>query len=90
MNLLERAAHAKTLLESDTFKQVHSEIKKEIISALEGVGFDDIEKQHELVLTLQIHNRHKRKLEKWVEDGKVEQKKLDHVNWLEKARQRLA
>lgn len=89
MNVLERAAHAKELLESATFKAVQAEIKGEIVNALETVGFDDIDKQHELVLTLQIHNRHKRKLEKWVEDGKVEQKSLDQKNWIEKARQRL-
>ena len=75
MNQIERAAHAKELLESPIFKAVHAEIRAEIITQLETVGIDD-PKQHELVLLLQIHNRHKKKLERWVDDGKVEEKKF--------------
>jgi len=65
MNDLERADAARLLLETPIFKAVHAEIRNEIVSALETVPFDDIDKQHELVLTLQVHNRHKKKLERW-------------------------
>jgi hypothetical protein len=89
MDAFERADAARQLLETAAFKAVHAEIRNEIVSALETCAFDDIDKQHELVLTLQVHNRHKKKLERWVDDGKVEMKKLDHKNWLDKARERL-
>lgn len=88
MNPLERAARAKELLESNTFKAVHAEVRSEIISALESVAFDDIEKQHELVLSLQLHRRNKTKLERWVEEGKIEEKKAEQDSWVEKIRQR--
>lgn len=89
MDVLERSALAKELLESRVFREVHTEIRDEIVKSLETVAFDDIDKQHELVIALQIHNRHKTKLERWVDDGKIEQKALDDQNWIEKARQKL-
>jgi len=89
MNKLERAARAKELLEGIIFKEVHAEIRNEIITALETVAFDDIDKQHELVISLQLHKRHKSLLERWVDDGKMEQKQIDHLNWIEKTKQRL-
>jgi hypothetical protein len=88
MNEIERAARAKELLESNTFKSVHAEVRNEIIGALESVAFDDIEKQHELVLSLQLHRRLKTKLERWVDDGKLEEKKAEQDSWVEKIRQR--
>lgn len=89
MSPLERAALSKELLESRMFKEVHAAVRNELIAALETVSFDDIEKQHELTLSLQLHNRLKRKLERWVEDGKVEQSRIDAGNFVEKMRQRL-
>lgn len=88
MNPLERAAHAKELLESRTFKEVQSEIRNELISAIESVPATDIERMQELVLSLQIFNRQRKKLERWVEEGLFEQKKLDAKNWREKVAQR--
>jgi hypothetical protein len=89
MNKLERAAKAKSLLEDLTFREVHAEIRNELIGALEKVAFDDIDKQHELVLSLQLHKRQKSLLERWVDDGKMEQKQLDHQTWVEKMTERV-
>jgi hypothetical protein len=89
MNLMERASQAKELLEDPTFKSVHAEIRNELIDALEKVAFDDIDKQHELVLSLQLHKRTRTVLERWVDDGKMEQKKLDHVDWIDRMKQRV-
>jgi hypothetical protein len=89
MTPLERAALSDDLLQSRMFKEAHAAIRNELIAALEAVAFDDIEKQHELTLSLQLHNRLKRKLERWVEDGKVEQKRIDAGNFVERMRERL-
>jgi hypothetical protein len=88
MTPLERAALSDELLHSRMFKEAHAAIRNELITALETVAFDDIEKQHELALSLQLHNRLKRKLEKWVEDGKVEQKRIESSNFVERMRER--
>lgn len=84
MNKQERASGAKELLENVVFREVQAEIRNELVSALEKVAFDDIEKQHELVLSLQLHKRQVSVLERWVDDGKMEQKKLDHIDWIDR------
>ena len=83
MDELERAARAKELLESLMFKEAHSAVRNELISAIETVPATDFERMQEIVLSLQIHNRLKKKLERWVDDGKVEQKALDQKKWRE-------
>ena len=88
MNDLERADRAKELLENPTFREVHAEIRAELIAAVESVAITDVERLQEMVLALQVHNRHRKKLERWIADGKVEQSKLDQTNWIERARQR--
>jgi hypothetical protein len=49
----------------------------------------DIETQHELTVSLQLLNRLKKRLERWVDDGKLEKKGIEQKNWLERTRQRL-
>jgi hypothetical protein len=85
MNDLDRAARSKELLESLMFKEAHAAVRNELIAAIEIVPTTDYERVQEIVLSLQLHNRLKKKLERWVEDGKVEQKKLDQENWRAKA-----
>lgn len=87
MNVMERADRAKELLENSVFKQAFSAVESDIVGKLKSVGFDDHGTQHELVLCLQLLGNVKRKLETWVADGKVEQKKLNDLNWREKAKQ---
>jgi hypothetical protein len=88
MNDLERADRAKELLENPTFREVQAEIRAELIAAVESVAITDVERLQEMVLALQVHNRHRKKLERWIADGKVEKSKLDQENWIERARQR--
>ncbi len=88
MNALERADRAKELLENRTFREVQAEIRNELIAAVELVPITDVERMQEMVLALQVHNRHRKKLERWIADGKVEQKKLDQENWMERTRKR--
>lgn len=90
MNPLERAARAKELLETGVFKEVHAEIRNELIAAIEACPTQDVERLQELTLSLQLHNRHRKKLERWVEDGKLEAKKAQQQDWIAKARQRLS
>lgn len=87
MNAFEKADRAKELLENLTYKAVQAEIRNELIAAIEMVPVTDFERLQELALSLQVHNRLKKKLERWVDDGKVEQKKLDDTNYREKLRQ---
>lgn len=88
MNVLERAAHSKELLENTIFKEAFSAIRSDLISKLETVGFQDIDAQHELTLMLQLLKRVKSQLERWVDDGKVESKKIEASNWRERVVQR--
>lgn len=88
MNVLERAARSKELLESMMFKEAQKAIRDDIISKLETVAFDDHEKQHELVLMLQLTNRHKTQLQRWVDDGKVETKVQAQSEWRQKVIER--
>lgn len=87
MNALERADRAKELLENQTFREVQAEIRSELIAAIEAVPVTDFERMQEMVLALQVHNRHKKKLEKWIADGKVEQSKLNDLNYRERIRE---
>lgn len=87
MNALERADRAKELLENLTFREVQAEIRSELIAAIEAVPVTDFERMQEMVLALQVHNRHKKKLEKWIADGKVEQSKLNDLNYRERIRE---
>lgn len=88
MNALERADRAKELLENLAFREVQAEIRSELIAAIEAVPVTDFERMQEMVLALQIHNRHRKKLERWIDDGKVEQKRLNEANWIERTRQK--
>lgn len=87
MNALERADRAKELLENQTFREVQAEIRNELIAAIEAVPVTDFERMQEMVLALQVHNRHRKKLEKWIADGKVEQSKLNDLNYRERIRE---
>ena len=87
MDALERADRAKELLENQTFREVQAEIRNELIAAIEAVPVTDFERMQEMVLALQIHNRHRKKLERWIADGKVEQSKLNSDNYRDKMRQ---
>lgn len=84
---MERAALAKELLQSRMFKECMAAVKADLVVGLETVAFDDVEKQHDLALSLQILKRLHTKLERWVDDGKMEQKKLDQQNWIDRAKQ---
>lgn len=88
MNALERAARSSELLENTIFKEAMASIRADLIGKLETVGFDDIDKQHELTLMLQLLKQVKTRLERWVDDGKMEAKAIEQKNWIEKARQR--
>lgn len=87
MSPLERSDRAKELLENPVFKEAYGAVRTELITALETLGFNDHEAQHETVLMLQLLKRIKTKLERFVDEGKVEQKKLADMNYREKLRQ---
>ncbi len=87
MTPLERADRAQTLLDDLAFKELQAEIRAELIRAIEAVPVTDIERLQEVVLGLQIHNRQKKVLERWIADGKVEQKKLNDMNYRDRIRQ---
>lgn len=87
MNVMDRADRAKELLENQAFREVQAEVRSELIAAIEAVPVTDLERMREMVLALQVHNRHRKKLERWIADGKVEQKRLDEKNWIERTRQ---
>ena len=87
MNALEKADRAKELLENLTFKMVQAEVRSELIAAIEAVAVTDLERLQELTLSLQVHNRLRKKLERWVDEGKLEQSKLKDQNYRERIRQ---
>lgn len=89
MDTLERSDASEQLLQNPVFRAAYKEVHAELVRGLEMCGFMDIETQHELTVSLQLLNRLKKRLERWVEDGKVEKKTIEQQNWLERARQRL-
>jgi hypothetical protein len=87
LNALEKADRAKELLENLTFKMVQAEVRSELIAAIESVAVTDVERLQELTLSLQVHNRLRKKLERWIDEGKLEQSKLNDLNYRERVRQ---
>lgn len=88
MNELEKAARSRELLENLIFKEAFKAVRDDIINGFETVALQDIDMQHDLTISLQTLKRLKSKLERWVQDGKLEQKRLDEQNWMEKQVQR--
>jgi hypothetical protein len=88
MTPLERSARAKELLENPVLKEAFAGIKTDIIAKLESIALEDFQLQHELTLTLQLLKQLRNRLDRFVDDGKIEQKKIEQQNWIEKARQR--
>ena len=88
MQPLERAARSKELLENAVFKEVMAAIKQDLIASLETSGFDDVDKHHELTLTLQALKRIRTQLERWVADGVLEEKKINDQTLMERMTQR--
>ena len=89
MNELERSARAKELLENPVFKEAFSAVRNELISGIETCPIGDVDMQHDLTLSLQLMKRIRGKLERWVEDGKLESKKIEQEGLMERMRQRL-
>lgn len=87
MNPVERSARAKELLESATFKEVYEEVRSDLIAKLETCGFQDIDTQHHLTLSLQLLKQLRTRLERWVDDGKVEGKRQRDLDWRERVRE---
>lgn len=87
MTPLERADRSKELLDNVVFKQAFSAVEGDLIAKLKTVGFDDHLTQHELVLCLQLLGNVRRKVERWVEDGEAEKKKIAQDNWVARAKQ---
>lgn len=84
MNAIERAAAAKALLEDATFRAVFDEVRGDLITKIETAPFADGDVHHELTLALQALNSIKRRLDRWIDDGKMEQKAVEQENWREK------
>ena len=89
MNVLDKAARAKELLEDPIFQEAFNGVRNGLVSQLEATPFTDKDLQHEITVTLQLLKRLKGSLERFIADGVVEQKTLDQRNFIERARQRL-
>ena len=87
MNRLERADRAKALLESPMFNETFADVRADLIAKLESCGFQDIDTQHHLTLSLQLLKQIKTRLERYVDDGKQEQQRQKHQDWRDKAKQ---
>lgn len=88
MNPLERAAKSKELLENVIFKEVMASIKTDLVASLESAGFDDVDKHHEITLTLQALKRIRTQLERWVDDGVLAEKKMNDQTLMDRMTQR--
>lgn len=83
----ERADGARELLRNESFKAVFRELRDELMVSLENVGITDYEVEHEGVRTLQVLKRIETKLQRYVEDGKLEEHKQKEQGFIEKTRQ---
>ena len=87
MDSLERADRSRELLQNVIFKEAFAAVEADLIRKMKDSGYDDGIAHHELVQYLQTLGNVKRKLEKWVEDGALEVKKVQQDNWRERAKQ---
>lgn len=89
MNVLERAEWAKACLENPAYREATSALKDEIVRALEAAQLGDVDAHHQAAVSLALLAKVKARLERFVQDGHVEAKRLEQQNWIDRARQRL-
>ena len=87
MTPLERADRSKELLQNVLFKEAFAAVEADLIAKMKSSGFDDGITHHELVQYLQTLGSIRKKLERWIEDGELERKKVAQDNWRERAKQ---
>lgn len=77
MNPLERAAQAKEVLGNPAFKEAMGALREEIVKAMEGSPFYDVDAHHHAAITLALLAKLRAKLERYVDDEKLEHAKLE-------------
>lgn len=82
----ERADRAKQLLADDVLRRALSEMREGLVQKLEVCPIGDIDTQHEVALTLQLLRRFTMQLERYIQDGAVEQHREKQRTWVEKLR----
>ena len=73
MTPFEKSSAATQLMSSEAFKLVLTDIRSELIEKLESCGIADRELQHEVTLMLQLLKSIPARLQRYVDDGKVEE-----------------
>ena len=89
MTPFERADYAKTLLASEAFKAAYEDVRKTLLEELEVAGITDTATQQGLVLSLQCLKGIKNRLERYVQDGLIEEQKSKAQEALEARRESL-
>lgn len=84
MTPFERGEEAKRLLEHPVLREAFADIKRDIVAQLERVPFGDIDTQHHAVLALQALNLVQVRLEKYINDQKVQAHKVRQDTFIEK------
>jgi hypothetical protein len=77
LNPLERASQAKEALANPAFKEAMHSLREEIVKAMEGSPVCDVDAHHHAAITLALLSKLKAKLERYVDDGKMEARKLE-------------
>lgn len=89
MTPFERADEAGRLLVNPVLNEAFKGIRDGLIHQLEHVPLSDVEMQHEVTLMLQLLKRVQSQLQRYVEDGKLEQHRQKQQSFMERIRERL-
>lgn len=89
MTPFERGEEAKRLLAHPVLKDAFADIKRDIVGQLERVPFGDIDTQHHAVLALQALNLIQVRLEKYLNDQKVQAHKVKQDTFIEQMKDKV-
>ena len=84
----DRADRARQLLDDPVFQQAMRDIRERIVAKLEAVPLNDVEVEHELVLTLQLLQRIPSRFQAYADEQIVEKHAEKQTNFIEKMKQR--
>lgn len=71
-----RASDAQILLSNPLLKGAFDAVRDKLVTAAENAGMNDVETQHNIVLSLQLLKQIKAQIESYVNDGRIEEFKL--------------
>lgn len=80
----ERSEHAKRLLADPVLQDAFSDVRENLVRALENVGFGDVDAHHHSALSLQLLQRLRFQLRKYLETAAIEERREQEATFQRK------